>query len=216
MRKKIWMVLLLVLLIPGLSGCASLRDKFTRKKKKDKEELPKFYAVREYDIKPSIELYTKHYIFWKNWNKEFLAQLGKNVKKDRQCLEHMIMHLKDMKIMLKPPLDEELQEHIDTLQSIQPTVYKGRMNIGTESRVRHLIEKEYSLVRTTFSYNKVGEYIASNFQGEYVETEDSPENIENADDKDIPENVEHVNYEKADQESEGEDSLLFIKEDKGV
>jgi len=215
MRKKIWIVLLLVLLIPGLSGCASLRDKFTRKKKTDKEELPKFYPVREYKIKPSIELYTKHYIFWKNWNKEFLVQLGKNVKKDRQCLENMIMHLQDMKVMLKPPLAEELQEHIETLQSIQPTIYKGRMNVGTETRVRRIIEKEYSLVRTTFSYNKVGEYIASDFQGEYVEADDSSEDTENVDEKDVSDNSEHVNYDDA-KDNEQEASPLFIKEDKGV
>ena len=62
----------------GITGCAALKKKFTRKKKERK--TPVYYQVRKYDIKPSMELYEKHYIFWVNWHKNLVAELGNNYK----------------------------------------------------------------------------------------------------------------------------------------
>ncbi len=58
-----------VVLISSLfSGCAQLKEKFIPKKEEAKE-TKRYKSVSTYDVKPSLELYTKRYVFWKNWQK---------------------------------------------------------------------------------------------------------------------------------------------------
>ena len=63
-------VILIVALSFTLTGCAQLRDKFVRKPKDEETTLRHYQAVREYNVRPNMELYTKRYIFWKNWQRE--------------------------------------------------------------------------------------------------------------------------------------------------
>ena len=78
-------------LLLSLSGCAALKKKFTRKKKKT--ETPVFYHVRKYDVKPSIDLYEKHYIFWINWHRELVMELGENFKSDTRSIQELRSNL---------------------------------------------------------------------------------------------------------------------------
>ena len=164
MNKRVWIVVLLFIFsVSNLTGCANLKKKFTRKKKK-KDELPMYYNVKEYDIKPSLELYTKHYIYWKNWNRDLLDNLGKNSKKDRENVNQVIGELVAMRAMLNPPKYDDMQKHLDRMHEIKSFLLQGRKDATTMARIRRMVEIEQRNVKLEFSYNKIGSFIASDFE----------------------------------------------------
>ena len=164
MSKRLWVILLLVVFsISNLTGCASLKKKFTRKKKK-KDELPRYYNIKKYDITPSLELYTKHYIYWKNWNRDLIDNLGKNSKKDRENVNQIIGELVAMRAMLNPPKYDDMQKHLDRMHEIKNYMLKGRKDKTTMARIRRMVETEQRQVKLGFSYNKVEPFIAGEFE----------------------------------------------------
>jgi hypothetical protein len=73
MKKTI--IFLLILSVLFTSGCYTLRRKFVRKKKYEKEE-PAYVAFKEYPTKPSRQAYIDYYIFIKGWLDELSAELS--------------------------------------------------------------------------------------------------------------------------------------------
>jgi hypothetical protein len=154
-----------------MTGCGSFRKKFQRKKKEEKSK-PYFYREKEYDIKPSITLYTKHYQYWKSWHREILENLGQNTKKDQRCVEEMIGNLMDMKSMLDDEPGDKLQAHIDKLWDVQTDMRKNMlMSTTEETRIRRTLEKEFTLIKRDFSYNKVRAQIRPDFRDEDIQIE---------------------------------------------
>jgi hypothetical protein len=153
-------VLLLVAvgLAVNLAGCTALQKKFTRKRKpKPKEEI--FSAVRGDDVKPSGELYEKHYIFWVNWHKKFIAELGESYKSDLRSTEEMISNLEDMASLLSDEKSGELRPHIDGLEKIKVIIEKRNMTKVNEIRIRRIAEREYRNIRRGFLPRKMADYI---------------------------------------------------------
>lgn len=67
----------------SVSGCTPLKKKFTRQKKVDKENDPKFIPVLnpvEYEERKvsAEENYKYHYSLWKVWNKDLLQTIERD------------------------------------------------------------------------------------------------------------------------------------------
>lgn len=155
-------VIFLVALSLGLTGCTQLRDKFVRKKKE--APVKRYYAVKQYDIHPSIELYTKRYVYWKNWHRELLNVLkDPNMKKVTTAIEQDISNLADMRAMLVDAKAEELQKSIDDMVVLAEMVRKEKITMGNETRIRRRIELVGSTVKSKFSYNKMRSFIRPDF-----------------------------------------------------
>lgn len=154
---KIITMVVLAGFVANLSGCAALKKKFTRKK----EEKPKapLYQVRKYDIKPSLELYERHYIFWVNWHKKLVNELGKNYKSDLRSVREMIMNLKSMAILLVPEKAAYFAPHIDELAKAEVIIEKRNMTKIKETRIRRILEREYRAIKREFSPSRIAGYI---------------------------------------------------------
>ncbi|MFH1552403.1 MAG: hypothetical protein ABID83_02020 [Candidatus Omnitrophota bacterium] len=166
MRKKDIRVLVVLLAVAvALSGCAQIRDKFVRKPKEEKVKAKRYYAVKAYDVHPSLDLYTKRYIFWKNWHKDLLSVLGDdNHKKVTVAVEQDISNLMDMRSMLVDEKADELQKSIDEMIAIETTLKKERITPGNEVRIRRNLELIGKNIKRDFSYTKMGDYIRSDFK----------------------------------------------------
>jgi predicted RND superfamily exporter protein len=95
MRKPIIFIIIAVLLCT--SGCYSLRKKFVRKKKYQKEE-PVYVNFKDYPQKPSRGAYLDYYLFVKGWLDELAESLNKgySVKREKRAIRQAVMNLEQM------------------------------------------------------------------------------------------------------------------------
>ncbi|MBU1084692.1 MAG: hypothetical protein KKG84_06320 [Candidatus Omnitrophica bacterium] len=145
------------------SGCAQLRDKFVRKPKEE-VSAKRFYAVKEYDVRPSLELYTKRYVFWKTWHKELLDVLPKeNSKKITVAVEQELSNLMDMRNMLTEDRAVLLQKDVDELAEIEQEIKSGGVTRGNRVQIRRKLEEIGRRVKRDFTYKKMGGKIRNDF-----------------------------------------------------
>lgn len=148
-----------------LSGCTQLRDVQLVRKKEVKKGPPRYYAVHEYDVHPNLELYTKRYIFWKNWHRELLDVLGdENRKKAIVAIEQEVSNLMDMRDMLVDEKADELQKLIDKASKVEAVIKKQKVTVANEVRIRKQMELVGKKVKKGFSYRKIQGYIRSDFK----------------------------------------------------
>ncbi|MFH1594534.1 MAG: hypothetical protein ABID09_07565 [Candidatus Omnitrophota bacterium] len=160
-RYLIGTILICVLL--NLCGCAALKQKFTRKSK-EKKRIPVHYQVREYDIKPSIELYEKHYVFWINWHRTLVDGLGENFKSDQRSIKEMIGNLEDMVTLLIDEKAELLGKHVEKLREARVIIDRRNMTKANDTRIRRIIEREFRAIKNDFSPVKMRDHIRTDWK----------------------------------------------------
>ena len=152
-------------LVVTMSGCAELKDKFVRKNSEPTSPIKQIQTVRQYDVQPNIELYTKRYIFWKNWHRELLEVLtDTNQKKRVTAIEQEIANLMDMQRMLMDEKAIEMQIYIDELSEIEQRIKSERITGGNQVRIRRQIETIGRQVKDKFSYREMDVYIRNEFR----------------------------------------------------
>ena len=142
------------------SGCADLKNKFIRKKKEP--ELKRYIPVKEYDVRPSMELYTKRYIYWKNWHREVMGLLEDpnetNHKKIVVAIEQENSNLMDMRNMLVDEKSDQLQGIIDQVTAIEMTIKKEKVTNANRVQLTRKMDLLGKEIKSDFSYRKmVGE-----------------------------------------------------------
>jgi len=165
-------ILIMILAFSFLfSGCAAIKDKFVPKPKEEDTQTKKYLAVRKYDVHPSLELYRKRYVLWKNWHKELLSILrNANHKKIVVTIEQENSNLMDMHNMLADEPAEKLQKVIIQMESIEQLIKKGRLNTGGEVRIHQKLESLGREIKRDFSYDKMKDSIRSDFRDAEWET----------------------------------------------
>ncbi len=162
---KKWIVLLSVIFLAmSLTGCEALQKKFTRKKTTVKN--PHFYQLKKYTRKPSPELYKQHYAYWESWQSQLIQVIGENNKKDKQCIEEAVGHLKDMQNILIPTKAEEMQPHIEKMEDAKEAIFRGELNFAKRDDIRRTLEREDRAIKRGFCYNKVKDYLRKSFDDE--------------------------------------------------
>ena len=161
-HKSLSLALIGVLLV-GLCGCAALKKKLTRKRKPKPKE-PVFTQVRKYNVKPSLELYEKHYIFWINWHKELVEELGKNFKSDIRSTEEMVGNLGSMATLLVDEKANLLKPHIEELKKAKAIIDARTMTKVNETRIRRIVEREYREIKREFSPKKMRTFIRAEWK----------------------------------------------------
>ena len=164
---KLRMIVVLVLCAFMFTGCAQLKEKFVRKKKPRPGK--RYIAVREYDVKPNMELYTKRYIFWKNWHRDLLDQIDRNEenkKKITVAIENEISNLYDMKSMLVDEKGDSLQVIIDKMTGIEMAIKKQGITQGNKVQIRRRLEILGKEVKKDYSYRVIRGEIRDEFREE--------------------------------------------------
>ena len=165
MRHRNFGLMMLLLLSVTLCGCAQLKEKLVPKPKKEDVTARKYYPVRKYDVRPSLELYTKRYIYWKNWHRELLSVLtDANHKKTVTAIEQETSNLEDMQSMLVADKAEELQVIISELAEIEKIIKTQRVTYGNQVRMQKKLELIGKKIKKNFSYNKIRGFIGDDFR----------------------------------------------------
>ena len=158
MFKKLITTILVLSVLGSLSGCETIRKKFTRKKKA-KPVRPMFYMEEEEVTRPPMELYSMHYIFWRSWTKDLVASAGENAKRDRRAAGEIIANLIDMEKYLTGEKKEELAKYIEDVKVITDKMIAGNVSEPRMGRLRQQLDKVARRITNKFYYKKVRDYI---------------------------------------------------------
>ena len=162
-HTKIFLTILLALaVVVNLTGCEAMRKKFTRKKKPS-VKMPRIYQVKKYEIKPSPELYKKHFAYWASWQSELISGLGKNHKKDMRCIEEALGNLKDMQDILVPEKADLLGKHMEKLAKVKDTIVREDLTQANKVYITSTLEREDRAIKREFNYKKVKDFLRESF-----------------------------------------------------
>ena len=98
--KKLFAWMLIATMVATLSGCATVKKKFKRRKKQEITR-PVVYTEKEF-IKPysNAYYYASHFNMWKVWQEELIKFLDGTAKKRKRAGVEVKNHLADMKSYL--------------------------------------------------------------------------------------------------------------------
>jgi hypothetical protein len=140
-----------------LSGCQPLRKKFTRKKKKEREESEKFIPILEpIDYPPRVytleQDYKKHYSLWKIWDTDLVQSIENNDSDKRQkyLLSKALGELEEMEALLGEGKQAGFGTILEQLREVQkeyekPAVMRNKITIKKQLALRAKeIRNQYS------------------------------------------------------------------------
>lgn len=171
MKRAIYLLIAIPLIL-NLAGCDAVQRKFTRKKKEVKR--PRIYQLKKYDIKPSPELYEKHFAYYTSWSSEIRDRLGDNHKKDVRCIEELIGQLGDMQNLLVDEKAEELEKHVAQYQSVRDDIVRERIDRYNFSQPMMILEREDRAIKRDFCISRVRNYIRKDWAKPQYEEESAP------------------------------------------
>lgn len=163
MRTRIVSAIVLGIFILSTSGCGYevFNRKFVRKKKKP-EGPPQIYHIQPFAKPPNAEIYTNAFLYWKTWENELLIALSPagypraiNNLKVKECLEHAVSSLNDMKNSLNDKKAAELDAYIKDLQKFDAMLEKQESADMALDRMKHDIEAHKRNVDIRFSLKAV-------------------------------------------------------------
>jgi len=162
---KRWIAFVIVVAFAfNLAGCDAVQRKFTRKKKEVK--APRIYQLKKYDIKPSPELYEKHFSYWQSWSSEILQRLGDNHKKDVRCINELISQLQDMKNILVPEKADALQKYAGQYDRVRNTIERQELSQYNKSDSMMTLERLDRTVKREFCLDRIRNYIKQSFDSD--------------------------------------------------
>lgn len=163
---KRWMMILAILfLAAGLTGCEAVQRKFTRKPKAT-VKMPHFYQLKKYTMKPSPELYKQHFAYWASWQEDLIQSIGQNHKRDMRSMEEALGHLKDMQNILIPSKAEEMQPHVERMEGAKDIIFRSDLSFTDRDYVRGILEREDRAIKRDFCYGKVRNDLRKNLDEE--------------------------------------------------
>lgn len=150
--RKVLCFLLFCLLLLDLVGCEAFVRKFTRKSKKSDAAVEMVLAPEEYKG-PNMtkeELYRQYFLYWKSWQDELINALTQkaSLKKKVDCAQEALKHLVNMKMLLLPDAQKNIDVHIaksnDLLSDIKSDTYgtKDARNCQTAELIKSNIDKQ--------------------------------------------------------------------------
>jgi len=121
-------------------GCYSLRKKFVRKKKENKE-TPVYVDFKEYPQQPSREAYINYYLFVRGWLDELTEALkkGLSAKRQKRAINEAVMNLEQIISFYNTEGKDEIYPFYEELVEIKDEVEKS--SISSSFRKNSLIRK---------------------------------------------------------------------------
>ena len=160
--RKISVFAMVFFLAMTLTGCDSIQRKFTRKKKETKP-IPRLYQLKKYDVKPSAELYSKHYAYWQSWMSELIQDLGDNHKKDVRCIDEALSQLHDMQNILVQEKADALTKHIRRIEEAREIIIKEGLSQYNRNQIIMTLEREDRTVKSEFAVARIKDNIRDSF-----------------------------------------------------
>ena len=160
LKKNCVFLLLAVMTIGSLSGCSTLRRKFIRKNKNEKE--PELYLeLRDYPEAPSQDIYHSHFSFVKGWLAEVVLQLegGSNNKRIRYSIDKSIESLLIIKNYLKPESKQEMDALYGEFYDLKARIYDPYVLDFKRDSILKQAKRLKRKFAKQFSYNKIKHFL---------------------------------------------------------
>jgi len=143
--RRICLILLIFVMFFSC-GCHSVRKKFVRKKRAEKEELV-YVDFKEYPEVPSTEAYINYYLYVRGWLDELLGALdkGTSFKRKKRAIEETIMNLEQIMVYFNEEGRERLYPIYDEFVEVEEEIKKNRTM--SENKSNNLIKKIERLKR---------------------------------------------------------------------
>ena len=171
MKKNIPFLTCFVLLfsfILLLTGCESLRRKFTRMKKKTQPQEEMIITPRDYDANPLPKdvLYKQYFVYWKSWNQELVTSLNDQapLKKIKDCVEQAIANLKKMATYLSDEKAKELTVFTKETEALKVEIDQAAsMPPSQLISLRYKAERILSSINRKFDLTKMRPYLKQKY-----------------------------------------------------
>lgn len=149
--------------VSTLAGCASMRQKFVRKKTAEKKDEfipvlePIDYAPIQYSPE---ERYSYHYNLWKVWEKDFALALDESRSNKRQSylLTQLLAQIEEMTSWIKSPQKDELKVQVEGFQQMLGEFDKPE-SMRDYSMLKRELRQRSKEVRLNFSPDMVQEFL---------------------------------------------------------
>jgi len=140
-KQKITFSLLIMMLFLS-SGCLTLRKKFVRKKKSEKEPVS-YVDFKEYPDVPSKKIYHNYYVFAQGWLEDLYHALTKtgNRKKQQQAVNEAIMNVEQMITYFNEEGKEKTSGLYQELLEMQKQVSSPVLNQLEENHLAKKVER---------------------------------------------------------------------------
>lgn len=158
MFNKFIQVVLIVLFVISLGGCADILRKFTPKKKDEKPDYS-FYQVEEYKPRPAPERYVKNYILWHNWHRELERADETNYTRDIFNANESLKHLTAMRDLLYEEEAKKLDVRIEEMKSVIERMKTRLERVRDNVSYLRAVERVGRIVQDEFSYKRMQKYI---------------------------------------------------------
>ena len=157
-------VLILIVALVYLSGCAAVKRKFTRKPKIKEKKVEDVVFVPEEYPGPAYDAdarYKNYYILWKSWHDELLNVLAPDENRKRQvdCFSEVLANLEQMKLLLAADKQPVLQVLIDSIAGMQDAFIESGRRQFNLTAVRDKLNTSRRKIKLGFSYARVKEYL---------------------------------------------------------
>ncbi len=169
-KKRKWMrmgflstlyFLLSTLILSTLIGCEAFVRKFTRKPKKQIEEVM-VLAPQEYKgpLMTKEELYREYFLFWKSWQDELIGALTgkKSLKKQIDCAGEAIKNLVNLRALLKEEKQKKIDIYIIELKGLQDEIAKDLYGSSIPLHTRGAERIKRNILRD-FPYKKIKDFL---------------------------------------------------------
>lgn len=163
---KTWVVLLvgLMCLSLTLSSCANIRQKFTRKKNKDKEtnvEVPILEPMEYPDkVYTVTELYPRAFSIWGAWSKEISSSLQEKANNKRMLylIDKSLEQLEQMRKFIKEEKREALTKAIHKLEKMRGA-FASHVLLQDMSSLRNDYSSIERVIRKNYNYKDIQQYL---------------------------------------------------------
>ncbi|MFH0877145.1 MAG: hypothetical protein V1863_02850 [Candidatus Omnitrophota bacterium] len=164
-RKRIFKkVLVIGCVFFLLTGCETLKRKFTRKRTtKDTQEemviVPRDYNAHPY---PNDVLYKQYFVYWKSWNQELVTALNDQApyKKILDCADQALVNLRKMETYLQQEQAKALEVFVKQTEQLKKDIVASEnMPPARLISLRYQAERILSNVNRQFDLRKMKEFL---------------------------------------------------------
>ena len=159
-HKKAVLVLAVAIAVMNMSGCETLKKKFTRKQN-PKKVTPVLVPQDYRGIYPNAVLYSNHFNYWRSWTEDLMDCLdtqGSN-KREKLAAARAVEDLQRMQELLTAEKKEELTRYIKFYEGVQKRVELGQPDKMEASSLKSDLESRRRVIMRQFEPTVVKAYI---------------------------------------------------------
>lgn len=147
-----------------LTGCETLRKKFTRKRKQAESAEPIVIVPRDYSAHPfpNDVLYKQYFIYWKSWNQELVSSLTdmENYKKIKSCADQALTNLKKMQTYLQEDKAQEMEPYVKKTDDLRLRIERAKyLPLAQMRGLRYDAERLLSGINKKFDLSSMKDHL---------------------------------------------------------